>query len=187
MQRDKSRLLLVFTLALTALLLASCASTIPVDSESTQLESQANSESMEKEEGSIAQDEESTQEEKMSADENSSKPAASEDSDQTVGFYIPLATYEADKSKYAKNRIILFFNASWCSTCKVARDNFEASKAEIPGDMTIVIVDYDNSETLRAKYGVTLQHTFVQVDANGQQLAKWSGSKTISELEDQAI
>lgn len=164
-------LILIFTLG--GLSLVSCA-----ESASQPNKDSANSEDL----SSSATQEPNQIEDEALEDGQDSKLEAST---TTSGFYIPLETYEADKSKYTNQRVILFFNAAWCSTCKVARDNFEASKADIPSDMTIVIVDYDDSDALRTKYGVTLQHTFVQVDANGAALAKWSGSTTISELEDQ--
>jgi hypothetical protein len=43
-------------------------------------------------------------------------------------------------------------------------------------------VDYDNSTALKQKYGVTMQHTLVQVDAKGNLIAKWTGSPTLSAL-----
>lgn len=98
------------------------------------------------------------------------------------GSYITLADYDADKSAYASTDVVLFFNAQWCSTCKVARDNIEADLAGIPSDLTIVVVDFDTANDLRQKYGVTVQHTFVQVDADGNELAKWSGSVTADEI-----
>ena len=48
--------------------------------------------------------------------------------------------------------------------------------------MTIVVVDFHTANDLRQKYGVTVQHTFVQVDAEGNELAKWSGSVTADEV-----
>lgn len=98
------------------------------------------------------------------------------------GSYLTLADYDADKAAYASTDVVLFFNAAWCSTCKVARDNIEADLAGIPSDLTIVVVDFDTATDLRQKYGVTVQHTFVQVDADGNELAKWSGSVTADEI-----
>jgi hypothetical protein len=98
------------------------------------------------------------------------------------GSYITLADYDADKAAYSSTDVVLFFNAAWCSTCKVARDNIEADLAGIPSDLTIVVVDFDTATDLRQKYGVTVQHTFVQVDADGSELAKWSGSVTADEI-----
>jgi len=103
------------------------------------------------------------------------------------GSYISYESYESAPDLYENSEVILFFNASWCSTCKVARDNFEASLDQIPADLAIVVVDFDNSDDLRKRYGVTLQHTFVQIDSNGDALKKWSGSTTISELVKQTV
>jgi hypothetical protein len=58
---------------------------------------------------------------------------------------------------------------------------------QIPSDLTIVVVDFDNATELRKLYGVTVQHTFVQIDASGEAIGKWSGSTTINEIVDQLI
>jgi thiol-disulfide isomerase/thioredoxin len=108
--------------------------------------------------------------------------ASSEAARSGPGSYITLAEYDADKGTYASTDVVLFFNAEWCSTCKKARDNIEASLASIPSGLTIVVVDFDTANDLRQKYGVTVQHTFVQVDADGNELAKWSGSVTADEI-----
>ncbi len=99
-----------------------------------------------------------------------------------AGSYIDLADYEANKAAYASTDVVLFFNAVWCSTCKVARDNIESDLSAIPSDLTIVAVDFDTAQDLRKKYGVTVQHTFVQVDPAGDELAKWAGSLTTEEI-----
>ena len=38
---------------------------------------------------------------------------------------------------------------------------------------------------LKQKYGITTQHTFVQVDADGNEVAKWTGSLTADEIAEQ--
>jgi len=48
-------------------------------------------------------------------------------------------------------------------------------------------VDYDKSTDLKRKYGVTYQHTFVQVDKGGHLLKKWSGTSTYDELLKQTV
>jgi hypothetical protein len=53
--------------------------------------------------------------------------------------------------------------------------------------MAIVLVDFDNSNELRKKFGITLQHTFVHIDANEAAIRKWSGSTTVSQLIDETI
>jgi hypothetical protein len=67
----------------------------------------------------------------------------------------------------------------------VARDNFEASVDQIPVDLTIVVVDFDTATDLRKLYGVTVQHTFVQIDDSGEAIGKWSGSTSINEIVEQ--
>lgn len=103
------------------------------------------------------------------------------------GAYVTYAEYDANRNAFAATDVVLFFNADWCSTCKKARDNIQADPASIPSDLTIVVVDFDAANDLKQKYGVTLQHTFVQIDADGNELAKWSGSVTADEIAQNTI
>ncbi len=72
---------------------------------------------------------------------------------------------------------VLFFYASWCPTCRSAREDFIKRENEIK-KINIIIVDYDNSNDLQNKYGVTYQHTFVQIDESGNVINKWNGGST---------
>jgi thiol-disulfide isomerase/thioredoxin len=108
--------------------------------------------------------------------------STTQNTDSSRGNYVSYQNYEQEVEKYKDSRVVMFFNASWCSTCKIARDNFESSLDRIPSDLTIVVVDFDNSDDLRKKYGITVQHTLVQIDANGESLKKWSGSTTIDQI-----
>jgi thiol-disulfide isomerase/thioredoxin len=120
-----------------------------------------------------------------STDPETSMPessASSSSANESAGAYIDYASYELSADQYADTNVVLFFNALWCSTCKQARDNFEASLSEIPKDLTIVLVDFDDSIELRKKYGVTIQHTFVEIDSAGEALGKWSGSVTVDQI-----
>jgi thiol-disulfide isomerase/thioredoxin len=112
----------------------------------------------------------------------SKSPVVTENAGENVGAYISFESYSSEVEQYADTNVVLFFNAVWCSTCKLAKDNFEASQSEIPQDLTIVLVDFDDSIELRKKYGVTVQHTFVQIDSSGDAVGKWSGSVTVTEV-----
>ena len=114
--------------------------------------------------------------------ETSEGSSATQNTDSIKGNYISYQNYETEIEKYKNSKVVMFFNAAWCSTCKIARDNFESSLDQIPSDLTIVLVDFDNSNDLRKKYGITVQHTLVQIDANGESLKKWSGSTTIDQI-----
>jgi len=74
---------------------------------------------------------------------------------------------------------VLFFHASWCPSCRTAEANF--LKDDFSGDdIAVLKVDYDSSIDLRKKYWVTTQHTFVQIDGNGELIKKWTGSNSLS-------
>ena len=95
-------------------------------------------------------------------------------------------TYEAyapEKIAWAKDgKVVLFFRAGWCPTCRALDADIRSKLSSIPKDVTILDVDYDTEIALRQKYGVTYQHTFVRVDASGNQVVKWSGSPTLAAL-----
>jgi methionine-R-sulfoxide reductase len=70
--------------------------------------------------------------------------------------------YTPENLKIASWNILLFFHAEWCSTCKeFDRQIKEIWKVE---NLTILVVDFDNSTDLKQKYSVLSQSTFVQVD-----------------------
>jgi len=93
-------------------------------------------------------------------------------------------TYGAEKVALASasHDVVLFFRANWCPTCRAVDTDIKAHLGSIPPALTILDVDYDNSAELKKKYGVTYQHTFVQVDAQGNMVKKWSGSPTLAKL-----
>jgi thiol-disulfide isomerase/thioredoxin len=97
-----------------------------------------------------------------------------------AGSYIP---YDSAKLAMAKTgHVVLFFRAAWCPTCRNVDNDIKSHLEDIPSNLTILDVNYDEAKELRVKYGVTYQHTFVQVDANGMMIKKWSGSPTLAAL-----
>jgi len=100
--------------------------------------------------------------------------------------YISYADYQADKAAYdAGGDVVLFFAAPWCPTCQRADKNLKGSG--VPEGLTVVKTDYDSSTALKKQYGVTVQHTFVQVDPSGKALAKFTGSDTAEEISGQTV
>ena len=95
-------------------------------------------------------------------------------------------TYEAyDPSKLAlaeNGKVVLFFNASWCPYCRALDKSLKENPNSIPQNLTILNVNYDNSTELKKKYGVTSQHTLVQVDSSGNLITKWSGGSDIGDI-----
>ena len=84
----------------------------------------------------------------------------------------------------ATNRRVLYFYANWCPICKPADVDFKTNSSKIPTDVTVIRVNYNDTDTdqeekdLAKKYGITYQHTFVQVDSQGKELTKWNGGQT---------
>lgn len=91
--------------------------------------------------------------------------------------------YDASKLAMAESgKVVLFFRAAWCPSCKALDADIKANMASIPEGVTILDVDYDTSAELKKKYGVTMQHTLVQVDAKGNLIMKWSGGGTLDSV-----
>jgi thiol-disulfide isomerase/thioredoxin len=78
--------------------------------------------------------------------------------------------------------VVLFFHASWCPSCRGLSADIDANLSSIPDGVSILKVDYDTETELKKKYGVTYQHTLVQVDADGTLIKKWSGGSKLSNL-----
>lgn len=111
-------------------------------------------------------------------DETSIKDKA--DTMMKVGSY---EAYSADKIARAETGdVVLFFHASWCPSCRSLNSDIEANMNSIPEGVSILKVDYDKETALKKKYGVTYQHTLVQVDKDGNLIKKWSGSPKLSNL-----
>ena len=131
------------------------------------------------------------EEQKMAEEKAMMEKKAMEEKDETsmekADTMMKAGSYEAyspEKVMLASSThdVVLFFRASWCPTCIAVDKDIKANLGKIPSDLAILDVDYDNSSDLKKKYGVTYQHTFVQVDKDGNLIKKWSGSSTLSAL-----
>jgi thiol-disulfide isomerase/thioredoxin len=115
----------------------------------------------------------------------SSEPTSVGQSEQSQGRYTPYSSETF--TNVTTSRRVLFFYANWCPTCKPADESFAQNITKIPADVTLIRVNYNDTDTEQAekelakKYGVTYQHTFVQIDEQGNEVAKWNGGK-IEEL-----
>lgn len=86
--------------------------------------------------------------------------------------------YSAETVKAEQNagqKVVLFFHAPWCPFCREADTAFQSKLDQIPDGVTVLKTDYDSNRELKKQYGVTYQHTFVQIDSQGNQVTKWSG------------
>lgn len=96
-----------------------------------------------------------------------STPSLAPTATATAGAYVE---YSDDAIAQAKGRVLLFFHAPWCPQCRSVESDILAQG--VPDGVTIIKVDYDSRQDLRQQYGVTLQTTFVEVDADGAEVQK---------------
>ena len=87
----------------------------------------------------------------------------------TAGSYVDYS--DAALAENSKTTQVLFFHAPWCSQCRAIESDIKSQG--VPDGFTVLKVDYDSNQELRKKYGVTLQTTFVKVDSQGNELAKY--------------
>ncbi|MDQ5944572.1 MAG: hypothetical protein QG658_641 [Patescibacteria group bacterium] len=98
------------------------------------------------------------------ASDTQSSPAAN----TSAGQYID---YSEDSISSTSGTKVLFFHAPWCPQCRELDASIK--NGTIPAGVTIIKVDYDTSQALRQKYGVTTQTTLVRVDDSGNIVKKY--------------
>lgn len=116
---------------------------------------------------SPAQDASKTPEQSAeSQSESSSSDNTSQAKTTTDGQYISYEDYLEQKDSLG-DRIVYYFNASWCPSCKRTNQALLDNVDDIPEATTIVSVDFDKYIDLRKEYGITMQDTFVELDEDG--------------------
>lgn len=123
---------------------------------------------------------EATLETEANTSPKATEPAKGEVVAQVKGSY---EVYNAEKIALAETGdVVLFFHAPWCPSCRALNSDIEKNLSIIPDGVTILKTDYDTQTELKKKYGITSQHTLVQVDANGNMIKKWSGGSKLESL-----
>jgi thioredoxin 1 len=110
---------------------------------------------------------------------DSQSAAETSQESQLAGSY---TIYDGNLSQHEGKKIVLFFKAGWCPSCRALDNDIKANLNLIPANTAIIEVDYDTYTDLKKKYGVTTQHTLVQVDAQGEMITKWSGGNDLTDL-----
>lgn len=67
-----------------------------------------------------------------------------------------------------KKPFVLFFHASWCSTCVQLTKDIEENLANFPKGTVILEADFDTETKLKQDYGVLMQATLVVIDKTGK-------------------
>lgn len=101
------------------------------------------------------------------------------------GAYVSYADYQASMAMYAGSKVVLFFHAPWCPDCRAT--DTALTGTGVPDGLVVVKVDYDTSTELKQRFGITQQHTFVQLDKAGAAAKKWTGSKDGAAIKAQTV
>jgi len=102
---------------------------------------------------------------------------------QTASFVdkkVPISDYSPESVKQAlaeNKRVILFFQASWCSTCYQIEQDLQNNASKIPNDVVISRVNIDKNKDIKAKYNVVAQDEMVELDRNGMEKSHWKSSQ----------
>lgn len=96
----------------------------------------------------------------------------------SAGAYLP---YSADAVATSNaDRILLFFHATWCPSCKALDADIVKNAGTIPDGVAIYKVDYDTSTELKRKYGVTTQHSIIEINKSGEAQSSISHPLTLN-------
>lgn len=152
---------LIVSVVFAGTILAGCTSTAPL-SQTASSTQEGESKTLTEEAPSMMQEQESSTIEGKSMVAGAPKQIA----------FVSEASAQAE-AKIGK--AVYFFKASWCPTCQAAQKDFDATISTLPQGVTLITVDYDKEKALKAKYGITTQHTFVQIDSDGAVVSKWNG------------
>lgn len=98
--------------------------------------------------------------------------------------YLDYSSDNFAKATENKGRAVLWFAAlAWCPSCQAADRDFKAHFDKVPKDVTILKIDYDKDTAMKQKYAITTQDTFIQVDSQGKEIARWnSGGQGVEAL-----
>ena len=97
-----------------------------------------------------------------------------------VERYVPYS--EAALADTSDTKRVLFFHATWCSTCNAFEREIEAQG--VPEGITIVKANFDSDTDLKREYGVTVQSTFVLLDDQDQSVMSWPFGQGLSGISD---
>lgn len=77
--------------------------------------------------------------------------------------------YDAEAiAKSDADRIFLSFSATWCPSCRALDADILANASDIPPNVEIYKVDYDTATDLKRQYGITVQHSIIEINSDGE-------------------
>lgn len=89
---------------------------------------------------------------------------------------------QAVVAESAAAHIVLFFHATWCPSCRRLDADITENAAAIPADVAIYKVDFDTATALRQRYGVTVQHSVLEIGRDGAAESDITHPRTLNDL-----
>lgn len=105
-----------------------------------------------------------------------------EETQKMAGKMLPYSAGNLSNSLENGETVVLAFAADWCPSCVAVEKDIMKNLKNIPENVTLIRADYDAESELKKRYGVTGQHTFVQLDQGGDEVKRWRGSPSFSAL-----
>jgi len=135
-------------------------------------------------EGNVMDDKDEIKDDEMD-DGNEGEDVMDDDKEMEEGEMVSAAGFfkdyvSMDMLADGPENKVLFFHASWCPSCRALEGDL--GKNVIPDGLGVYKINYDTSLELKKKYGVTSQHTLVQVDGEGNMITKWLGGNDIDSI-----
>lgn len=85
-------------------------------------------------------------------------------------------------SSNQSSSIVLFFTANWCLSCSELEIDIVNNHKNIPSNLLILNVDYDNNKELTEKYKVDVPHTLIVLDNTSKEVNRFQGTPNLEEL-----
>lgn len=105
-----------------------------------------------------------------------------------LGPSVALFTTEKEAEKMAMSKtVVYFFAATWCPDCQATYKDLKMNFKSLPSNLMVLFVNYDQAKDLEKKYGITMQHTFVSIDAMGKAKKVWVGTSTAALIAKNAL
>jgi len=103
----------------------------------------------------------------ISADEVTSETSPTEDTGVADRGTYQVYDAEAVAASDA-DRIFLSFYATWCPSCRALEADILANASDIPSNVEIYKVDFDTATDLKRQYGITVQHSIIEINRDGE-------------------
>lgn len=79
-------------------------------------------------------------------------------------------------------RVVLFFTAEWCISCRELDVDIRNNLEKIPADLLILKVNYDSSSDLKSTYNIDKPNTLILLGSEQSELKRWADSMTLDKI-----